>query len=85
MMNDHHINIFYSEDDVGYIADIPDLETCSVFGETPEDALREVQKAKASGCRRPVPKADPFHRPSTGRLFVRPLPLAVDRLDLKIS
>lgn len=24
-MRDYHINIFYSEDDDGYIADIPDL------------------------------------------------------------
>jgi predicted RNase H-like HicB family nuclease len=46
-MNDYHINIFYSEDDGGYIADIPDLEACSAFGETPDDALRAVQKAKA--------------------------------------
>ena len=46
-MRDYHINIFYSEDDEGYIADIPDLEACSAFGETPDKALREVQKAKA--------------------------------------
>jgi len=25
-MKDYHINIFYSDDDGGYIADIPDLE-----------------------------------------------------------
>jgi predicted RNase H-like HicB family nuclease len=46
-MSDYHINIFYSEPDGGYIADIPDLEACSAFGETPEDALRELQIAKA--------------------------------------
>ena len=45
-MKDYHINIFYSEEDGGYIADIPDLQYCSAFGETPEDALREVQVAK---------------------------------------
>ena len=46
-MRDYHINIFYQEDDGGYIADIPDLEACSAFGETPdEEALREVQRAK---------------------------------------
>ncbi|MBL0702055.1 MAG: type II toxin-antitoxin system HicB family antitoxin [Desulfosarcina sp.] len=39
--------IFYSEDDGGYIADIPDLEACSAFGDTPDEALCEVQKAKA--------------------------------------
>ena len=45
-MGDYHINIFYSEEDGGYIADIPDLDACSAFGETPEEALREVQIAK---------------------------------------
>jgi predicted RNase H-like HicB family nuclease len=47
-MRDYHINIFYSEQDEGYIADIPDLKFCSAFGETPEEALKEVLIAKAS-------------------------------------
>ena len=46
-MKDYHINIFYSEEDEGYIADIPDLEACSVFGKTPEEALEQVKIAKA--------------------------------------
>jgi predicted RNase H-like HicB family nuclease len=45
-MKDYHINIFYSDEDNGYIADIPDLEYCSAFGENPEEALSEVIKAK---------------------------------------
>jgi predicted RNase H-like HicB family nuclease len=45
-MGDYHINIFYSIEDGGYIADIPDLEACSAFGETPEQALAEVERAK---------------------------------------
>jgi len=45
-MKDYHINIFYSEEDMGYIADIPDLSFCSAFGETPEKALHEVLIAK---------------------------------------
>jgi predicted RNase H-like HicB family nuclease len=45
-MSDYHINIFYSEEDSGYIADIPDLEACSAFGETPEQALKELEVAK---------------------------------------
>ena len=45
-MQDYHINIFYSDEDEGYIADIPDLEYCSAFGETPQEALKEVLKAK---------------------------------------
>ena len=47
-MTDYHINIFYSEEDRGYIADIPDLESCSAFGETPEQALAELERAKAA-------------------------------------
>lgn len=47
-MKDYHINIFYSEEDDGYIADIPDLDSCSAFGATPEEALKEVQIAKGA-------------------------------------
>jgi predicted RNase H-like HicB family nuclease len=45
-MKDYHINIFFSEEDGGYIADIPDLKYCSAFGKTPEEALKEVLIAK---------------------------------------
>ena len=45
-MTDYHINIFYSDEDEGYIADIPDLEACSAFGETAEEALAEVQELR---------------------------------------
>ncbi len=47
-MKDYHINIFYSEEDEGYIADIPDLDACSAFGETPAEALAELERAKAA-------------------------------------
>jgi predicted RNase H-like HicB family nuclease len=47
-MKDYHINIFYSEEDEGYIADIPDLEFCSAFGETPAEALAELELAKTA-------------------------------------
>jgi predicted RNase H-like HicB family nuclease len=46
MNADYHITIFFSEEDDGYIADIPDLEACSAFGDTPEQALAEVEQAK---------------------------------------
>jgi predicted RNase H-like HicB family nuclease len=66
-MRDYHINIFYSEEDGCYVADIPDLRFCSAFGPTPEKALREVQRAKAAwlevakqrGKRIPRPKYRP--------------------------
>ena len=66
-MRDYHINIFYSEEDGGYIADIPDLEHCSAFGETPEQALAEAEKAKeawlaaAREANKPIPP--PRYRP----------------------
>ncbi len=47
-MTHYHINIFFSEEDGGYIADIPDLDSCSAFGDTPEEALSEVERAKAA-------------------------------------
>ena len=66
-MSDYHINIFYSEEDGGYIADIPDLESCSAFGATPEQALAEVEIAKkawieaARQVGKPIP--EPRYRP----------------------
>ncbi len=66
-MNDYHINIFYSEEDGGYIADIPDLDSCSAFGKTPEEALAEVRQAQkewmeaAQEHGKPIPK--PRYRP----------------------
>jgi predicted RNase H-like HicB family nuclease len=67
-MSDYHINIFYSEEDRGYIADIPDLEACSAFGRTPEEALTQVERAKtawleaAKAAGKPIP--DPRYRPA---------------------
>ena len=48
VVKDYHINTFWSDEDGGYIADIPDLEACSAFGATPSGALDEVQRAKAA-------------------------------------
>lgn len=40
------IAIFWSDEDDAYIAIPPDLKGCSASGDTPEEALREVQIAK---------------------------------------
>ncbi|GMQ98358.1 MAG: hypothetical protein BMS9Abin17_0866 [Acidimicrobiia bacterium] len=64
----YHINLFFSDDDAGWIADVPDLQYCSAFAETPEEAVIEVRKAievwleaaRADG--RPVP--DATYRPA---------------------
>lgn len=66
-MSDYHINIFYSDEDGGYIADIPDLEACSAFGATAEEALAAVAKAReawlqaARKAGKPIPP--PRYRP----------------------
>ena len=66
-MKDYHINIFFSSGDGGYIADIPDLQSCSAFGETPEDALKQVEIVKgtwlvtARDTGKPIP--EPKYRP----------------------
>lgn len=42
---EYPVTIFYSEEDGGYIAVAPDLKGCSAFGETPQEALRELGTA----------------------------------------
>jgi len=37
--------VFYSDEDQGYIAKAVDLKGCSAFGETPEQALKELETA----------------------------------------
>jgi predicted RNase H-like HicB family nuclease len=65
---DYRSNIFSSDADKGYIADIPDLEACSAFGKTPTDALKQAQLAKklsleaARAAGKPMPK--PRYRPA---------------------
>ncbi len=67
-MKDYYINIFYSDEDEGYIADVPDLECCSAFGHSPEEALTELKKAKeawletARQSGKPIPP--PTYRPA---------------------
>lgn len=67
-MKEYHINLFYSEDDGGWIADIPDLNACSAFGETADAALRAVEVAQeawlatARKQHKPIPL--PRYRPA---------------------
>jgi predicted RNase H-like HicB family nuclease len=71
-MRDYHINVFYSEKDKCYVADIPDLKYCSAFGKNPEEAVREVQLAKAAWVKaakergKAIPKAK--YRPAIYQL-----------------
>ena len=71
-MKDYHINIFFSEADEGYIADIPDLPGCSAFGKTQAEALEQVQLAKEAWLEaaraegKPIPT--PRYRPAIYQL-----------------
>ncbi|OGW67564.1 MAG: hypothetical protein A3H49_07720 [Nitrospirae bacterium RIFCSPLOWO2_02_FULL_62_14] len=62
-MKDYHINIFYSDADKGYIADIPDLEACSAFGKTPAEALKQAQLAKKAWLAAARDEGKPIPRP----------------------
>jgi predicted RNase H-like HicB family nuclease len=67
-MSEYHINLFWTDEDKCWIADIPDPKFCSAYGETPDEALREVQVAKkawltsAKARKQRVPK--PKYRPA---------------------
>jgi predicted RNase H-like HicB family nuclease len=44
--DDYPIVLFWSDEDDAWIADVPDLAFCSAHGDSPEEALREIQIAK---------------------------------------
>ena len=66
-MSEYHINVFWSEQDNGWIADVPDLEFCSAHGATAVEAVRQVQiaieawveAAKQAGKKIPEPRYRP--------------------------
>jgi predicted RNase H-like HicB family nuclease len=45
------IEIFYTEEDEGFIAVVPELSGCSAFGETEERALKRSRLPCSSGWR----------------------------------
>jgi predicted RNase H-like HicB family nuclease len=63
----YKIEVFWSDEDGGYIAIAPDLPGCSTFGDTPTEAIQEMEDAMASwlqawvslGRPLPEPKAMP--------------------------
>jgi hypothetical protein len=82
-MTDYHINVFYSDEDGGYIADIPDLDTCSAFGENPNLAVAEVLVAKRRGWRRPRMLDGRSPNPGTDRRSTLTEP--VGELDVQVE
>jgi predicted RNase H-like HicB family nuclease len=41
----YHIDVFWRAEDESWVANVPDLPGCSAHGDTPEEAIREVQVA----------------------------------------
>jgi len=41
----YNINVFWSDEDDCWIADVPDLRPCSAHGQTPEEAIAHVRDA----------------------------------------
>lgn len=62
-MNRYAIIVFRSETDGGWIADAPDLKSCSAFGSSPEEAVVELRIAMdawldaARNAGHPIPPA----------------------------
>ena len=65
-MKDYRIIIFHSEEDGGYIADIPELEFCSAFGHSQGKALAEVLIAKEAWLEVAEEYGKPIPEPSYG-------------------
>ena len=69
MMNWYAIIVFWSEDDGAWVADVPDLKSCSAFGDTREEAVAEVgiaieawlAAARDAGLEIPKPRYQPHH------------------------
>ena len=67
MLPRYHIDLFWSDDDTCWIANVPDLKACSAHGETPEEVLAEVQMAMqgwlAVAKQMGFPIPEPTYRP----------------------
>jgi len=46
-MTEYPIVVFWRDEDDAFIADVPDIRSCSAHGETAEEALREARFALA--------------------------------------
>jgi predicted RNase H-like HicB family nuclease len=65
---EYHINLFWSDEDNCWVADVPDLRFCSAFGDSPVEALRQVLLAKEAWLRSARQRGDripePRYRPA---------------------
>lgn len=64
-MSTYAIEVFWSDEDQVWIADVPDLPMCTAHGPTPHDAVAQVEQAAAAWLEasqksgRPVPEPSP--------------------------
>jgi predicted RNase H-like HicB family nuclease len=69
MTNRYIILVFWSEEDGMWVADAPDLKSCSALAETPEQAVAELRvamKAWLDAARdNDLPIPEPRFRPAT--------------------
>lgn len=45
MTSTYSISVFFSPEDGAWIADVPDLAYCSALGDTPHEAVQQVETA----------------------------------------
>lgn len=62
----YSIVISYSDIDQGWLADVPDLNYCTAFGQTPREALDEVERAMAAWLRAAKNEKKPVPEPRSG-------------------
>jgi predicted RNase H-like HicB family nuclease len=68
-MPSYPINVFWSDEDDAWVADVPDLAYCSAVGGTPHEAVAEVEMAiqawleaaMSSGREVPLPSPRAMH------------------------
>lgn len=89
-MSKYAVEFFWSDEDEGFIATVPDLPGCSAFGETRQDAAEEVEHAidawisAAEAAGNPIPEPcvrDDFETYS-GKILLR-MPKELHR-DLQV-
>jgi predicted RNase H-like HicB family nuclease len=50
MIPKYHINLFWSGPDGAWAADVPDLQSCSAFGDTPAEIEQAIEAWLAELC-----------------------------------
>ncbi|WP_295409106.1 type II toxin-antitoxin system HicB family antitoxin [uncultured Thiocystis sp.] len=63
-MTKYLIEVFWSDEDQGFIAIAPDLPGCSAFGETAAEAVRELEDAESAWIEACQSSGDPIPAPT---------------------